>query len=666
MQSRFDDQAAAALGEDLLALRVYTSRLLGADPSLVLHGGGNTSVKVRERDLFGREQALLYVKGSGWDLQTIEARGFAPVRMDVLLELATLERLSDSDMVRAQRTAMTDPGAPTPSVEAILHALIPFRFVDHTHADAIVTITNSPDGPQKIREVLGDRVLYVPYVMPGFDLAKAVHRLSRDVDWSALDAVVLLHHGLFTFSDDAKESYERTIELVSKAERALAPFRGEPRPERAAAPALGPDTLIQVAALRAAISRRLGAPAILRWDRRAGAVAFSARPDHAEITSRGPLTPDHIIHTKRVPLVLPAQLDDEAIEAALASYEAAYRAYFEANERGRGLTMLDPAPRWVLWPGQGTFAVGPSAPRANVVHDIVEHTREAIETAERMGGFRALSQAELFDVEYWELEQAKLKKAGARPSLAGKVALVTGAAKGIGRASVEALRREGAAVVALDIDPAITETFRGADVLGLVADVTSTSAVARALEATVEAFGGLDVLVANAGIFPKSQPIDAIDDALWEKTLALNLTSQMALFRAAAGLLVRGIDPAIVVVASKNVPAPGPGAASYSVSKAGLTQLARVAALELGPKGVRVNLLHPHAVMDTALWTPEILEGRARHYGMSVEAYKRNNLLRVEVRSEDVARLVVAMAGPTFGKTTGAQVAVDGGSDRII
>jgi rhamnose utilization protein RhaD (predicted bifunctional aldolase and dehydrogenase)/NAD(P)-dependent dehydrogenase (short-subunit alcohol dehydrogenase family) len=664
MKSRWNDSDAAALGGSPLALRVYTSRLLGAEPSLVLHGGGNTSVKVREKNLFGREDHLLYVKGSGWDLKTIEAKGFAPVRMETLLELATLERLSDSDMVRAQRSAMTDPSAPTPSVEAILHAILPHRFVDHTHADAIVTLTNTPRGPELIREVLGERILYIPYVMPGFVLARHVFEATRGIDWSAYDGMVLLHHGLFTFSDDAKESYEKTIRLVTLAEERVPTRAAISMPSGASRPST--EELVGIAKLRRAVSARLGAPAIARLTATSEARAFADRADVEAVSGRGPLTPDHILHTKRVPVVLPRVLDDGAIGASLDGFEREYRAYFERHAAGRGLRMLDAAPRWAIWPGHGTFAFGPTAARAAVVDDITRHTRAAIELAERLGGWVALPERDLFDMEYWELEQAKLGKAASVPALQGKVALVTGAAGGIGKASVDALRAAGAAVVALDVSPSITTTFRGEGVLGLVCDVTDRAALEGAVALAVQSFGGLDIVVPNAGIFPSSQPIASLDDEVWARTISVNLTSQMALLRAAAPFLVLGHEPAIVVVASKNVPAPGPGAAAYSASKAGLTQLARVAALELGPKGVRVNVLHPHAVMDTALWTPELLESRAKNYGMTVEEYKRNNLLKVEVRSKDVADLVVAMAGPLFGKTTGAQVPVDGGSDRII
>ncbi len=661
MKSLWNEQEAAERAVSPLALRVYTSRLLGREPALVLHGGGNTSVKVRERNLFGESEYLLYVKGSGWDLATIEAKGFAPVRMDTLLKLAALEQLSDTDMVRVQKAAMTDPNAPTPSVEAILHALIPFDFVDHTHSDAVVAITNTPGGEETIKSVLGGRVLYIPYVMPGFALARLVYELTRDTDWSKYDGMVLQHHGIFSFANDGRESYERMIRLVTAAENFLGekgalkaePLAAAAKPEAALA-------LQNLAKLRKEVSLKAGVAMVALLDGSPDALGYANMPRVEEISGRGPLTPDHVIHTKRTPMVL----RDDATES-VAGYASAYLAYFQRHAAA-GLVALDPAPKWVVWPEHGVVSFGANAKRAGVVADIVRHTMRAQGWAETLGGWQALPERDLFDVEYWELEQAKIKKAGTRLPLEGKVALVTGAASGIGKACVDALRAQGAAVVAVDLNHAVEKNWKGTDVLGLVADLTERAAVDAAVAATVRSFGGIDIVVANAGIFPASANIDALEDDTWHKTLDINLTSQMYLFRAAAPYLRLGLDPAIVVVASKNVAAPGPGAAAYSASKAAMTQLARVAALELGPSGVRVNLVHPHAVMDTALWTPDILQSRAQHYGMSVDQYKRNNLLKVEVKSKDVAELVAAMAGPLFAKTTGAQVPIDGGSDRII
>lgn len=660
MNSLWNEGEAAPLLDSPLALRVYTSRLLGRDPSLVLHGGGNTSVKAPATDLFGDEHDVLYVKGSGWDLATIEEPGFAPVRMDVLTRMAGLETLSDSDMVSTQRAAMLDPDAPNPSVEAVLHAIIPFAWVDHTHADAVVALTNSPNGRAVVDDVWGERALVIPYVMPGFDLAKAVHEASADVDWSKLDCMILMNHGIFTFGDTAKQSYERMISAVTEAEACLerhgvvisgAALDGDEG---------GPVDLRRLAGLRRRSASARGRPMIARLDTSASARAFAERSDVDEVATRGPLTPDHVIRTKRIPLVA-----GDEWEGAIDSYAEEYRAYFDRNATGE-LSQLDPAPRWVVWPGVGTVALGDSDRAAGIVEDIVRHTVRAIGWAEAMGGWVALPESDVFDVEYWELEQAKLRRAGAPQRFAGQIALVTGAASGIGRAVAERLSAEGAAVVATDVDPSVATSFTGSAKLGLVADATDRPAVERSVHEAVRRFGGLDIVVCNAGVFPPSASLDALDDELWQDSLDVNLTGHLHVLRAAAPFLRLGCDPAVVLVASKNVLAPGPGAAAYSVAKAGMTQLGRVAALELGKDGVRVNTVHPHAVFDTGAWSDEVVAARAAHYGMSPEEYRTNNVLGEELTSKDVAAVVAALAGPDFSKITGAQLPLDGGSDRII
>lgn len=659
MKSLWNDDAAAACAGDPLQLRVYTSRLLGREPSLVLHGGGNTSVKVSQTNLFGDREDVLFIKGSGWDLATIEAAGFAPVKLDPLRRMAALERLSDTDMVRAQRAAMTDPSAPTPSVEAILHAIIPFAVVDHTHADAVVAISNTPSGEARIREIYGGRVLIVPYVMPGFVLARKVYELTRTVDWSRYDGMVLLQHGIFTWGDDARASYEQMIRLVSLAEAYLQTKRATAAP-RQAATVPGPDIELNLARLRQAASRVRGTPLIARLDTSAEAAGFAGLPTVSSLVTRGPLTPDHVIRTKPH-----AALVESDATAAIQRFAADYEAYFKRNAPA-GLSPLDPAPRWAVWPRVGTVTLGPSARDVEIATDIVRHTVRAIQWAEALESWQALPERELFDVEYWELEQAKLRQGGSRPPFQGRVALVTGAASGIGRASAEMLHAQGAAVVALDLNPDVTRHFVAVGQLGLVCDVTDAGALRAALAAGIRHFGGLDIVVSNAGLFSPSERLEQLTDANWDRSLALNLTSHRLLLQLAVPYLRLGFQPTIIINASKNVPAPGPGAGAYSVAKAGLTQLARVAALELAKDGIRVNVLHPHAVFDTAAWTTDVLEARAKHYGMTVEEYKRNNLLGVEVTSADVAALVCAMAGAPFARTTGAQVPIDGGSDRVI
>ena len=655
MVSLWNDQEAEKFKNNDLEMRVYTSRILGANSDLVLHGGGNTSVKVSEKNLFGEEEDLLYVKGSGWDLATIEAAGFAPVKMQTLLKMADLKELSDVDMVTNQRAAMTNPSAPNPSVEAILHAIIPFKFVDHTHTDAVVTVTNTEGGEAKIKEIYADTVLVIPYVMPGFILARTIYGMTKGIDWSKYEGMVLLNHGLFTFNDDAKKSYEKMIELVTKAENYI---DKNMTTAQAKADHLGED-LLSLAKIRKAISAAKGSAVIVNYDQGNEAVNFSSLSNVEDVATQGPLTPDHVIRNKRVPMVF-----ERDYNAALENYQNEYKKYF--NELNSGETMLNPAPKWAIWKNRGILTFGGSAKEAGIISDIKDHSIKAFSQAMRLGGYKALSAKDIFEVEYWSLEQAKLKKSGSSLPLQGQVAIVTGAASGIGRATLDKLHADGAAVVGLDINPIMADASNGKDRLGLVCDLTKDSDIQAAIETTVRTFGGLDIIVSNAGIFTASEQVDEISNDLWQRSMDINLTGHQKFLKFATPFLKEGVKPSIVIMASKNVPAPGKGAAAYSVAKAGLTQLARIAALELGEFGINVNMLHPHAVFDTGIWTPEVLEKRAKHYGMSVEEYKTNNILKTEISSKDVANLVAAMAGELFSKTTGAQLPIDGGSDRII
>lgn len=653
MKSLYDDKEALKFKTDL-DLRVYTSRLLGRDASLVLHGGGNTSVKSTATNLFGETEEILYVKGSGWDLATIEAEGFAPVKMDMLLKMAELKELSDTDMVKYQRLAMTNPSAPNPSVEAILHAIIPFKFVDHTHTDAVVTITNTQGGEDKIKELYGDSVLVIPYIMPGFVLAKLIYDMTRDVNWSELEGMVLMNHGLFTFSDDAKKSYEKTIELVDKAEKYLEAKGAVLHVEKSDASL----ELLTLAKIRKEVSNLKGAATIAILNDSDLALYFS-KQDVEKIALRGPLTPDHVIRTKRIPAIL-----GDDFNADLAGFVKEYKEYFEANKKDE--TLLNPAPNFAILKDNGTLSFGANAKEANIIKDINDHTYEAILKAEKLGGYKALSAANIFEVEYWSLEQAKLKGGGKLPEFSGKVAVVTGAASGIGLAIAKMLNSRGAAIVALDINPEVEKIFAKSDAIGVKCDLTSSDDIQNAIERAVKSFGGIDIVVSNAGIFTPSENLDMLSDENWQRSMDINLTSHQKLIKYTAPFLKLGVDATLIMVASKNFPAPGKGAAAYSVAKAGQTQLARIAALELGEFGVRVNTLHPHAVFDTAIWTEEVLANRAKAYNMSVEEYKTNNVLKTEIKSDDVAELVCAMAGRAFAKTTGSQVAIDGGSDRII
>ncbi len=600
MRSLWNDLEAREFQGDL-GLRVYTSRLLGRDKSLVLHGGGNTSVKIREKNLFGEEETILYVKGSGWDLETIEPQGFSPVRLAHVLRLAELPALSDPEMVNQLVTHMLKASAPAPSIETILHGLMPQKFVDHTHADAVLSVSNTKDGEKRVREVYGARCVVIPYLMPGFDLAQLCAKEFKRQSTPQTVGMVLLSHGIFSFGETAREAYERMIELVTLAEKYLESKRAwSVAPKDFASGTVDANT-------QTALRRKLSV--------------------------------------------------------------AEYRRYFgeHAPKAKEPKTMLDPAPRVVLDPAFGLAAAGRTAKDAAIVDEIYDHTIDVILRAEALGGFQALPPKDIFDVEYWDLEQAKLKKGGKPPAFAGEVTLVTGAASGIGKAAVAAFLARGAAVVGLDLDARIESLHARPDFLGLRCDVTDDAQVGLAIGRAVVAFGGLDMLVLNAGIFPASRKIAELPTDEWRKSMTVNLDANLILLRACHPLLkLAPRGGRVVVIGSKNVPAPGPGASAYSAAKAALNQLARIAALEWGADRIRINTLHPNAVFDTGLWTEEVLVHRAKNYGMTVEEYKTNNVLKTEVTSRDVAELAAEMCGPLFSKTTGAQVPVDGGNERVI
>jgi rhamnose utilization protein RhaD (predicted bifunctional aldolase and dehydrogenase)/NAD(P)-dependent dehydrogenase (short-subunit alcohol dehydrogenase family) len=656
MKSLWSD-AEAAQYDGPLGPRVYTSRLLGRDKSLVLHGGGNTSVKLREKNLFGEEEDILYVKGSGWDLETIEAAGFTPVALGYVRRLAGLASLSDPQMVNELNTHTLRAGAPSPSVETILHASLPYPYVDHTHADAVLSVSNAPDGEKRVREIYGERVVIIPYIMAGFDLAAYCAReFPRQAGKNTI-GMVLLSHGIFSFGKDAREAYERMIELVSMAQEYLqrkkAWHLASPAPRTAAA------KRDEVAALRRAISDQAGFPLVLRVNDSPKLLGFAQRADVERLSQQGPATPDHVIRTKPFPM----------LGRDVAGYAKRYRDYFErfGSSAKEKKAMLDAAPRMALDPTLGFVAAGRTAKDVAIVEELYEHTIDVILRAEALGGWRALDQRHTFDIEYWDLEQAKLRKAGSPPPFTGEVVLVTGAASGIGKACVESFLKRGAAVVALDRNAAVESLWKRPDVLGITCDLTDAKAIDAALDAAVKRHGGIDMLVLNAGIFPSSQLIADIPAESWRSAMSVNVEANLLVMQACHPLLK--LSPRggrVVVIGSKNVPAPGPGAAAYSASKAALNQLARVAALEWAKDGIRINTLHPNQVFDTALWTDEVLASRAKAYNMTVEQYKKNNLLRTEVSSKDVAELAAEMCGSLFSKTTAAQVPVDGGNERVV
>ena len=495
--------------------------------------------------------------------------------------------------------------------------------------------------------------------MPGFILAKQIAAVTREIDWSAIKGIVLLNHGVFTFADDAKTSYDNMIELVDSAEKFLIGQTDINTVAKANAEIIKNDYL-QLAKIRKIAGGLFGGAVVTRLDSSEKAVGFSELELCSDLISRGPLTPDHSIHTK----VFGAMLDSTT-NFGLQSFSEKYKNYF-LRYRTEGLQMLDTMPRFAAWRGKGLAYFADNVKRLEIVSDIVSHTINAIQIGEALGGWKALPMEKLFEVEYWELEQAKLKSQKRRPPFEGKVTLVTGAASGIGAACVREMSDRGSAVIALDIDSKVHEMFNEPTILTNQCDVTDEREIQASLERGVQYFGGVDVLISNAGIFSTSQNVESICDENWASSLDVNLTSHMKVVRACVPYLKLGFDPSVVIMASKNVPAPGPGAAAYSVAKAGLTQFARVASMELGEHGIRINILHPNAVYDTGIWDDEMLKTRASMYGKTVDEYKKSNILKQEVSSSDVARAAALFAGVDLNMTTGSQIPIDGGNERVI
>lgn len=676
-----DTDAAAMLSRwshpwgDDLALRVYTSRLLGGDPSLVLHGGGNTSVKTVVRDLAGDPVDVLYVKGSGSDLATIGPENFPACRLRPLLRYCQLSSMTDEEMVAGLRSQMLDPGSPTPSVEALLHAFLPGRFVDHTHADAVLTVQDQPNARELAGEIWGPSFLFVPYVMPGFVLARRVVDLADSLD--GVQGLILEQHGIFTWGDTARESYERMIAGVVAGEE----WRAASRPPTARATAT-PDPAARHAAQRdlAPLVRGVlashpgGRHFVTAWRDDPAILALTGRPDGPELTARGTVTPDHVIRTKPRPLWLPplerdTTSDRAVIEQAVADYAKWYQEYFArgSSRADHPLTALDPLPRVILVPGIGALTAGRTLADAVVAGDIFARAAAVMQEAESVGRYHPVSEADLFDVEYWSLEQAKLAGGGREGPLAGHIALVTGAAAGIGRATAEHFLSLGAHVLLTDVDSlALADTMtvlreqHGRRVASAPCDVTDARAVTRAVEIAIDAFGGVDLLVSNAGTAPTGLLHTSPGETALEHSLEINLLGHQRVAHAVTQvLLAQGCGGVLLFNASKSAVNQGPEFGPYAIPKAGLLALMRQYAVDLGPHHIRANAVNADRIR-TGLFGDGVLEERARARGVSPESYFRQNLLGRETTARDVAEAFGWLA--TAEGTTGCYVTVDGGN----
>jgi len=656
MQNLWNDKFSSKLKSDL-DLRVYSSNLLGQEPSLVLHGGGNTSVKINEKNILGNNEEIIYIKGSGWDLVSIKKEGFSPVRLDYVAKLAELSSLSDPQMVNELLTQLKNASAPNPSVETILHAVLPYRYVDHTHADSVVTISNTPNGKNLLQEIYGDKVIIIPYVMPGFDLAKLVNDYYQKYASSKTEGIVLMNHGIFSFGETAKQSYTRMIDLVTLAEDYLkinnSWILDFPKKQKKS------FNSIEFAKLRNRLSISSGGALLMHMVDSDKGYYFASLSNITDLAKRGPLTPDHVIRTKRIPMV------GRDIENYVAEYTEYFNEFEPAAKERK--TMIDPTPRVILDRDFGLCAVGKNMTEVNIISDIYNHTIDAILKAEKLQSWQTLPQKDIFDLEYWDLEQAKLRKNISKLEFEGEVVVITGAASGIGKSCVEKFLEMGSAVVGIDINKNVLQISQHSNYLGIVADITSEININDAFNDAVKKFGGVDMLVLNAGIFPEGKNISDINLAEWKKVFDINLNANFSILKIAYDYLKLAPKYGrIVIVGSKNVPAPGPGASAYSSSKAALNQLMRVLSMEWGKDKIRINSVHPNAVFDTGIWTEDVINNRARHYNISVEEYKTNNILKEEVLSRDVANLICSMCGENFSKTTSSQIPIDGGNDRVI
>lgn len=667
--------AARGISRDV-ALCVHGSRLLGGDKRLVLHGGGNTSVKTVLPDLFGEPAEVLCIKGSGWDLATLEPEGLPAVRLAPLRALRRRNALDDVEMVRLSRAALIDPAAPNISVEALLHAFLPHRFVDHTHSVAVLSLADQPDGVALCAETFGRRVAVVPYVRPGLPLGKAAAEAFETAP--DVEGLVLLKHGIVTFAEDAAEAYRRMIDIVTLAEERIA--RG--RKPVLAARAL-PRDIARVAEVAPILRGAAAIPDPMASDLYSRFVldfrtsdAVRQFVDGAELeryARAGVATPDHTIRTKNYPLIVPApergNLDAfaAAARAAVERYAADYRAYFARHNAAggggleRGLRELDPMPRVILVPGLGLFGLGRSARDAAIAADIAESWVETVSGAEAVGQFESLSEAELFEMEYWSLEQAKLGQAEDKP-LAGQVALVTGGAGTIGFATAEAMRNAGAEIVLLDLNAKQAEKSAarlGDAALGLGCDVTDPSSVRAAFDDAAECFGGVDIVVSNAGAAMQGR-IGDIDDAVLRKSFELNFFAHQTVAQNAVRIMVaQKTGGCLLFNVSKQAVSPGPNFGPYGLPKAATLALMRQYALEYGASGIRANAVNADGIRG-GLLTPEMIAARAAAYGMTETQYMSRNLLGHEVTAADVAEAFLSLA--LARSTTGAFITVDGGN----
>jgi rhamnose utilization protein RhaD (predicted bifunctional aldolase and dehydrogenase)/NAD(P)-dependent dehydrogenase (short-subunit alcohol dehydrogenase family) len=691
MDNRWSDQAAqntikqyaeadineACVNKDV-ALRVYTSRLLGNEPQLVLHGGGNTSVKTIATDITGEPLDVLCVKGSGWDLGDIEPAGLPAVRLDPLKKLVTLDSLSDEDMVNVQRCNLLDSSAPNPSVETLLHAFLPHKYVDHTHANAVLALTDQADGEAICREVFGDRVAYVPYIMPGFELAKKTWEIFQQFSngdgggdgVGECEGMIMLKHGIFTFAETAQLSYQRMIDLVTLAEQHLAksPKIFFPAIKLPAQSASASDIAPVIRGLTAT-DRGEGKYQRMILDFRTSPeiLNYVNGKEVERYSQQGTVTPDHSIRTKPKPLILPtADANDlksfaSKTKMALENYSHNYHDYFERqnNRLNHTRTELDRLPRVILAPGIGLFGLGASSKAAKIAADLAETTVDVISNAETIGQFESISEDQTFDMEYWSLEQAKLGKVN-EPDFARQVVVVTGGASGIGLATALAFKEQGAEVAIFDLNASsVSEAAQQINGIGLACDVTNRQQLRVAFDSVCQTYGGVDILISNAGAAWQGR-IGDVDDKTLRQSFELNFFAHQAASQEAVRIMrTQKTGGNLLYNTSKQAINPGADFGPYGLPKAATLFLMRQYALDHGRDGIRSNAVNADRIRS-GLLTDDMITSRSKARKLSEHDYLAGNLLGREVTAEDVAQCFLALA--RADKTTGAVLTVDGGN----
>lgn len=678
-QNYWNDAEAAAL-PDLDGL-VYRSNILGRDRTVVNIYGGNTSAKLTLTDHVGRQMTVLAVKASGSDVLTIKEKGFALLRMDEIEPLFSRPAMTDEEMVAYLERTTFEPGRPRQSIETLLHAFVPFKHVDHTHPDAVISLMCAPDAEGEARRVYGDRMAYVPYIRPGFTLSQWIGGKVRDN--SKIECVVMGKHGLVAWADDSKTCYENTIRLVQEAEdyvqnqrtgkRVFGNISIQPMLE-----AQRHDIMTEVLPIiRGAVSKRKHA--ILQYDDSPVVLEMVGSSRSPEVSQLGAACPDHLVHVKRQPLFVDWQPEQgvETLKAkvneGIIDYEARYVKYFEEC-REPGDELRDAAPRVILIPGLGMINTGKDITNADVSRQLYHRAIDVIGGSEALGGFVSLTPKEAYDIEYWPLELYKLRLAPPDRDFAGRVVIITGAASGIGRSAAYRLAQDGAHVVIADINTEggeevvedMQKKFGKGRALFVHTDVTNESAVQNTIRQTILAYGGLDVMVNNAGI-AGSAPIEETTLAMFQRNMDILVTGYFLMAREAFKVMkAQGIGGSMVFIGSKNSIAAGKGAAAYSAAKAAEVHMARCLAEEGGPYGIRVNSVLPDAVIQgSSIWSSDWKEARAKQYGVSVDDlgkfYSQRNVLKAEIFPEDIAEAIAFMAGPRSSKTTGTMLPVDGG-----